>query len=141
MAKRSIENDEDDRVVSARIDIQNAHPARSSNEDDTNMIGDEEGQFSDDFESDEEIIEVDDEEDEDPELKKQKAEELIAQDTQADETTNQGQELYLPHLSRPLGPDEVLEADPSVYEMLHNVNVPWPVSYTHLDVYKRQELL
>lgn len=34
--------------------------------------------------------------------------------------------IYLPHRSKPLGPDEVLEADPTVYEMLHNVNMPWP---------------
>lgn len=38
----------------------------------------------------------------------------------------QGKQLYLPHRAKPLGPDEVLEADPSVYEMLHNVHMPWP---------------
>lgn len=82
----------------------------------------------DDYESEGEIIELDQSDEElgnaiDTDGLVQKAK----QQTQVDNTQqNEENGLYLPHRSRPLGPDEVLEADPTVYEMLHNVNMPWP---------------
>lgn len=128
MSKRSIdrEESEQDRIVSART-ANGSGPSQLT--DDVDMADD---QFSGDSGSDEEIIELDDEEDieldgdEDKltEMSLEKAEHLMKKD---EETSGKpGQELYLPHMSRPLGPDEVLEADPTVYEMLHNINMPWP---------------
>ncbi|SCU96875.1 LAME_0F17744g1_1 [Lachancea meyersii CBS 8951] len=105
--------------------------------DDVEM-GEFEDQFSDEFESDGEIIQMDGEEDDEDqdvdiegeigENNQSKAQQMVQQDqaAQQKEAGLQQQQLYLPHLSKPLGPDEVLEADPTVYEMLHNVNVTWP---------------
>lgn len=130
MSKRSLNPEEEQRAVSAKIDVQDVpKTAHTSNEPDIPM-GEFEDEYSDEFESDGEIIEVDNEEEFDDEAegdqidkKNQNAQALLEQD-QANE--QEKQELYLPHKSRPLGPDEVLEADPTVYEMLHNVNLPWP---------------
>ena len=108
--------------------------AVNTEEQDVDM-GEFEDPYGDDFESDGEIIEIDDDEEEEEldqdtknaeflEKKQQKAQEMVERDQSSEQ--NQGQQLWLPHLSKPLGPDEVLEADPTVYEMLHNVNVPWP---------------
>ncbi|KAL3232522.1 Ribosome assembly protein RRB1 [Nakaseomyces bracarensis] len=131
MPKRSLE-DVDERVVSAKTDSSSV--PKSLVTDDGEVPMDEfNGEVSDEFDSDGEIIEIDGEDDDEDEatdeqefLKKQeaKAQELIKKDEQEEE--GNGQQLYLPHMSRPLGPDEVLEADPTVYEMLHNVNMPWP---------------
>ncbi|KAF8004524.1 hypothetical protein HF325_001972 [Metschnikowia pulcherrima] len=96
------------------------------NEQDVEM-GEFEDPYGDDFESEEEIIELDSAGEEDEGMEEEaapgKIEEVDEKKTQqqAAEST-----LYLPHRSKPLGPDEVLEADPTVYEMLHNVNMPWP---------------
>ncbi|CCF55476.1 hypothetical protein KAFR_0A00380 [Kazachstania africana CBS 2517] len=133
MSKRAIERDteNDERIVSAKTGSE-ANPNQI--EQDFEMDDD---QFSDDFQSDEEIIELDDEDsgaeldlEEDGkilEVTEEKAAELLKKDQEASAPENKtGQELYLPHLSRPLGPDEVLEADPTVYDMLHNVTMPWP---------------
>ena len=133
MSKRVIdrEDSEQERNVFAKTENGSGPTHINSNGGDVDMIVDD-GQFSDDFESDEEIIELDDEEDIEldgddeklTEMSLEKAEQLMKRD---EENSNKnGQELYLPHMSRPLGPDEVLEADPTVYEMLHNVNMPWP---------------
>lgn len=94
--------------------------------DDVDM-GEFEDPYGDEFESEGEIIEIDsageaeDDENEDVELKQAKLLQKLEKEQQEPEET-----IYLPHRSRPLGPDEVLEADPSVYEMLHNVHLPWP---------------
>lgn len=88
-------------------------------------MGEFEDPYGDDFESDEDIIELDDQDDEDLELDAEQAAEKI-ENLEKQEETAEESTIYLPHRSRPLGPDEVLEADPSVYEMLHNVNLPWP---------------
>lgn len=138
MSKRSassedLEGSNNERVVYSKT-TENAVPASGitdSNEPDIDM-GEFEDPYGDDFESDGEIIEVDDEEDDIGETEnedflsrqEEKAQALVEQDQQTDQ--QEGQQLWLPHLSQPLGPDEVLEADPTVYEMLHNVNVPWP---------------
>lgn len=101
-------------------------PANAAEEqgDDVDM-GEFEDPYGDEFESDGEIIEVDsaneEDDDMDEEGKNKKIEELEREEEKEPEST-----IYLPHKSKPLGPDEVLEADPSVYEMLHNVNLPWP---------------
>lgn len=86
-------------------------------EDDVDM-GEFEDPYSDEYESDEEIVEIDSngEGEED-------AQEIIEKDQKEEKKESS---FWLPHKSKPLGPDEVLEADPSVYDMLHNVNLPWP---------------
>ncbi|XDT21814.1 Trp-Asp (WD) repeats profile [Nakaseomyces glabratus] len=133
MSKRSLDSSADERVVSARTGSQSVPKSYSTADgeqiSDSGMIED----LSDNFESDEDIIEIDGEDDEDEDeitdesaflqKKEAKAKETIEKDNQQEKG---GEELYLPHMSRPLGPDEVLEADPTVYEMLHNVNMPWP---------------
>lgn len=43
---------------------------------------------------------------------------------EVDEKEDKELEVYLP--GKALGKDEVLEADQSVYEMLHKLNVEWP---------------
>lgn len=79
----------------------------------------------DDYESEGEIIELDHS---DEELENAVDNEGLVAKAKQQATPQEAEEngLYLPHRSRPLGPDEVLEADPTVYEMLHNVNMPWP---------------
>ncbi|AMD21760.1 HFL096Wp [Eremothecium sinecaudum] len=137
MSKRSASieglQDEQGRIVQSKTDSQQL-PSASARDVDGEVdveMGEFEDPYSDEFESEGEIIEVDDGEDEDEDLdgeflekKQKKAEELIKNDNKGGK--EQGQQLYLPHLSQPLGPDEVLEADPTVYEMLHNIHLPWP---------------
>ena len=129
MSKRSIEIDEEqDRVVSAKTESHSV-PVISTSEGQDAPTNDLEEQLSDDFDSDGEIIEIDGDDeinDEDDLRKKQEEAETLVQKDQSEGNKEKIQELYLPHMSRPLGPDEVLEADPTVYEMLHNVNMPWP---------------
>lgn len=124
------------RIVSSKIEAESAPTANAVNTEEQDVdMGEFEDPYGDDFESDGEIIEIDDDEEEEEldqdtknaeflEKKQQKAQEMVERDQSSEQ--NQGQQLWLPHLSKPLGPDEVLEADPTVYEMLHNVNVPWP---------------
>lgn len=133
MSKRVLDSEEEKRVVSSKIGAHDAPKiTKSTDEPDVDM-GEFEDPYSDEFESDGEIIEVDDEEEfedgnevnDNEFIEKQNkiAEETLKKDQQSEQPK---QEIYLPHMSRPLGPDEVLEADPTVYEMLHNVNLPWP---------------
>lgn len=130
MSKRSLDSEEEHRVVSARTDDHDAPQTAAAEEPDIQM-GEFEDQYSDDFESEDDIVEIADDEDGDEdgidkeyvERKQKEAQEAVKRDR---EEAAQGKEIYLPHLSRPLGPDEVLEPDASVYEMLHNVNMPWP---------------
>lgn len=106
--KRSAEPDAPGRSTAAKA-AADAVPAARSVPSAEDEIGEFEDPHGDDFESDGEIIELDTD-DEQPEPQPEPAQEAFV----------------LPHLMRPLGPDEVLEADPSVYEMLHTVNMPWP---------------
>lgn len=86
--------------------------------------GELENLSGDDYESEGEIIELDQS---DEELEGAIDESgLIAKAKESQIEQEEESTLYLPHRSRPLGPDEVLEADPTVYEMLHNVHMPWP---------------
>lgn len=124
MSKRSASEDiESGSNSAARTSATALPPAKTAQlEGDDVEMGDFEDPYGDDFESDGEIIELDSaEEDEDAETGDAKMEEEEDQQQAQQEST-----LYLPHKSKPLGPDEVLEADPTVYEMLHNVNMPWP---------------
>ncbi|WEJ92868.1 Ribosome assembly protein rrb1 [Yamadazyma tenuis] len=93
-------------------------------------MGEFEDPYGDEFESDGEIIEIDsdgDGEEGDGEGADIDAQRKLEELEQMEEDEGQASSsIYLPHKSKPLGPDEVLEADPSVYEMLHNVNMPWP---------------
>ncbi|AGO12714.1 AaceriADR242Cp [[Ashbya] aceris (nom. inval.)] len=139
MSKRSasIEELEDGqgRIVQSKTELHTV-PVACGEDEDVEMHDEEMGEFEDpygdDFDSEGEIIQVDDDADggddamDDEaylEQKQQQAENMVKNDRGTD--TQQGQ-LYLPHMSQPLGPDEVLQADPTVYEMLHNVNLPWP---------------
>ncbi|GME92501.1 unnamed protein product [[Candida] boidinii] len=104
-------------------------------------MGELEDLSGDDYESEGEIIEIDKSDDEDEEVEGElnandaemdleksydQAQRQIEEQEQQQQEQQAEQTLYLPHRSKPLGPDEVLEADPTVYEMLHNVNMPWP---------------
>lgn len=133
MSKRQFEDANNDRIVSAKTEEQSqplsAHKNISS-ELDVDQNSDNHEELSDEIESDGEIIEVDDDDIDNEEVddetfaerKKIQAQEAIKRD----QSSHKNKEIYLPHLSRPLGPDEVLEADPTVYDMLHNVHMPWP---------------
>ena len=134
MSKRSAERDEEERVVAART-FENAVPAaQTSGEPDVDLEQDD--QFSGDFDSDEEIVEIDGEDDDEElekvddehvyEASKERADKLLEKDEKEESSAAGKKEIYLPHLSAPLGENEVLEPDPTVYEMLHNVNMPWP---------------
>lgn len=117
MSKRTAEEQENDRSTAAKTEASSGPNTSIGAEDDLEM-GEFEDPYSDEFESDEEIIEIDsDGEGHEVEDK------IVEMDLPKEEEEST---LYLPHRSKPLGPDEVLEADPSVYEMLHNVNLPWP---------------
>ncbi|CCH44843.1 putative WD repeat-containing protein [Wickerhamomyces ciferrii] len=125
MSKRLNEDQSPGRNTAAKSEA-NAAPGSANKieavDGDVDM-GEFEDPYSDEYESDEEIVEIDDQNDNEEEEEGKDAQDVIKKDEgeQTSEPT-----IYLPHKSRPLGPDEVLEADPSVYNMLHNVNLPWP---------------
>lgn len=133
MSKRSAEDDlngHENAKVSAAIKTDgSSNKSQGTTTSDDMDIGEFEDPYGDDFESEEEIIELDDnndEENDDEEMDADAAQKKIEQLEQQQEEEEAQSSIYLPHKSKPLGPDEVLEADPSVYEMLHNVNLPWP---------------
>ncbi|EAZ63181.2 Ribosome assembly protein [Scheffersomyces stipitis CBS 6054] len=126
MSKRSAPEDaiEQSSVSAVKTSKESVPKSNVVEENDIDM-GEFEDPYGDEFESDGEIIEVDSAEDDDEELDP----EAVAKKIESEEQREQQEEestIYLPHRSKPLGPDEVLEADPTVYEMLHNVNLPWP---------------
>lgn len=127
--KRSAEELDDRNVVNKTHE--GAIPTQSEHIDEDNEMGEFEDPYGDDFESDGEIIQLDDEDDEelDEEVlakKQEQAQQLLEQDNKQEEQENKQSSIYLPHLQQPLGENEVLEADPTVYEMLHNMQLPWP---------------
>lgn len=126
MSKRSAPEDAIEQLsVSAVKTSKESVPKSNVVEENDIDMGEFEDPYGDEFESDGEIIEVDSAEDDDEELDP----EAVAKKIELEEQREQQEEestIYLPHRSKPLGPDEVLEADPTVYEMLHNVNLPWP---------------
>lgn len=135
MGKRTAEQEEPQKVArTSKTDAPTKVPDDDQDEQmDLGIEGGIEGRVGDDYESEEEIVEVGNEDDNDIKMdddnaasfekSKQKAEQLVAKE-KGDETGKR--QIYIPSKSRPLGPDEVLEPDPSVYEMFHNVNLPWP---------------
>lgn len=127
MGKRSAEDEAGPEIRTAAKNEVGAVPSTNGGEEalkDDDM-GEFEDPYGDDFESEGEIIELDSENDDEEmtESMDRKIEELEQKEEQNEQLEST---LYLPHRSKPLGPDEVLEADPTVYEMLHNVNLPWP---------------
>ncbi|KAI5954465.1 rrb1 [Candida jiufengensis] len=140
MSKRSAEDDSNGHnnlsiKTSKNPSSQPTNGQETSTTDDMD-VGEFEDPYGDDFESDEEIIELDNNQDDDgngmeedenmdEEQTNKKIQELELKEQQREQQEIESS-IYLPHKSKPLGPDEVLEADPSVYEMLHNVNLPWP---------------
>lgn len=118
--ERNVLNKTDDRTV----------PSSTTAVEIDDEMGDFEDPYGDDFESDGEIIQMDDDmedEDDDEVLEKaqQKAQDIVQKENE--ETPENGKsQIYLPHLQKPLGENEVLEADPTVYEMLHTMQLPWP---------------
>ncbi|KAG7661139.1 rrb1 [[Candida] subhashii] len=131
MSKRTADSDDFENHQKTTKTATQSVPSSNNIEEEANLdVGEFEDPYGDEFESDGEIIELDSaEEDIDEDMADdetaatKKIEQLEAQEKAAEEEESS---IYLPHRSRPLGPDEVLEADPSVYEMLHNVNLPWP---------------
>lgn len=123
MGKRAAEDETTQSARTAAKTESGAVPTENVASEDVadHDMGEFEDPYGDDYES-EEIIELDDDE---TEMDAEDAEAKIAE-LEKEEKEEQPGTLYLPHRSKPLGPDEVLEADPSVYEMLHNVNMPWP---------------
>ncbi|GEQ69943.1 hypothetical protein JCM33374_g3619 [Metschnikowia sp. JCM 33374] len=130
MGKRTAEEEINVPRTAVKTDTDSAPQSKDhvDNEADVEM-GEFEDPYGDDFESDEEIIELDsageDDEDMEEDAASGKIEEIEVDKQELANSTPEST-LYLPHRSKPLGPDEVLEADPTVYEMLHNVNMPWP---------------
>lgn len=131
MSKRAADEDLNGQNVSSAIkSSETSLPTSVQNEPsvDDMDVGEFEDPYGDDFESDEEIIELDEQENDDENMDEEAANRKIEELERREQEQQQDPEsaIYLPHKSRPLGPDEVLEADPTVYEMLHNVNLPWP---------------
>lgn len=120
MGKRTAEDDAGMPARNAAKTDASSVPQVAASEEPDHDMGEFEDPYGDDFEE-EDVIELDEAEDEE---EGEDAEQKIAENDA--ETEEPLSNIYLPHRSKPLGPDEVLEADPSVYEMLHNVNMPWP---------------
>lgn len=129
MSKRSAPDDISAGAnASIKID-KDSVPRSAQPEEDVDLeIGEFEDPYGDDFESDGEIIELDSANEDDDERMEEDGSKRIEELERQEEEQEKEPEptIYLPHKSKPLGPDEVLEADPTVYEMLHNVNLPWP---------------
>ncbi|KAI0463228.1 hypothetical protein LJB42_003249 [Komagataella kurtzmanii] len=131
MAKRTAEEVNENKIASAKTDP-NAAPEATRVVDDPAENGEDIDMEGELVSEEEEILEIDSEGEDDDDQKldergaSEKAQRVIEKDRKRTEEAEQEGGLYLPHRSKPLGPDEVLEADPSVYEMLHNVNMPWP---------------
>lgn len=141
--KRLLDDSSNGDAKSKKISEEDTPHGKSMEVDDE--MGDFEDPYGDDFEdSDEEIFEAGDEDideidDEDKvgtliESSQQRAMKTIKEDEDGSEepegaaskTPTNRQQIYLPGISQPLGPDEVLEPDLSTYDMLHTVNVTWP---------------
>lgn len=95
-------------------------PRRSISVDE---MGEFEDEWEDDLESDGEV--VDGGEDDDEDESKMEVDEDVTQAAEDQDEAPAAPDVYLPG-SHKLAEDEVLEADQSVYEMLHQMNVTWP---------------
>ncbi|KAK9243349.1 WD40-repeat-containing domain protein [Lipomyces tetrasporus] len=121
--------DEEETVTFPESALKSGQRATTVQNEDNEVegIGEFEDPYGDDFESEGEIDEQEDEiielndDDEDNE------EAAIEGDGPEEKSKpKETPRLYLPHRSAPLGADEVLEPDPTVYDMLHQINLNWP---------------
>ncbi|KAK9478047.1 WD40-repeat-containing domain protein [Lipomyces japonicus] len=125
MSKRSA-----DQVPESPGGLKNGEREVKDNRDEE--MGEFEDPYEDEFESEDDVVDAGGAEN-DNEESGDEEDEIIELNDEEDEEEN-GQEkpkkeaprLYLPNLQAPLGPDEVLEPDPTVYDMLHRVNLNWP---------------
>lgn len=109
MSKRSIDIDEQERIVSAKTDSHSVPAVATSEEQDAPMNELEE-QVSDEFDSDGEIIEIDGDDeinDEDDLKKKQEQAETLVQKDQSEGTKRKFKNYTCPQVS-PASPDEFL---------------------------------
>ncbi|KAK9389706.1 WD40-repeat-containing domain protein [Lipomyces mesembrius] len=107
---------------------QHATPVQVAEHQDEDM-GQFEDPYGDDFESEDEIEEEEDEIielNDDDEDQEEEATEGYENSEKKSKPKKETPRLYLPHRSGPLGADEVLEPDPTVYDMLHRINLNWP---------------
>ncbi|ANB12916.1 Rrb1p [Sugiyamaella lignohabitans] len=140
MSKRAAESLEEGRVTAQKTSAEDTagDMAIDSTTADAEM-GEFEDPYGDDFESEDEIFEAgddDEEEDEEGDMEVEANTSANLESIQEDEETpapsakakpaKQTPQIYLPHKSAPLGPDEIMEPDPTTYHMLHSFNVKWP---------------
>lgn len=135
MSKRRAEIEDDVRNTSAKT-FSDDTPVKPDNDDED--MGEFEDPYEDEFESDEEIVEIGGDSDEDEEMDEdieangqEKALQTIREDQEMEvpkpaKKDTPSQKIYLPHRSAPLGPNEIMEPDPTTYDMLHTINVDWP---------------
>ncbi|BFZ64366.1 hypothetical protein YB2330_005509 [Saitoella coloradoensis] len=103
MSKRAADDTSD-------LALKNGSRAAGVDADGDQGMGEFEDQWEDEFESEEEYVEA--------------GEDGMDVDGEEEEEQIEETEVWLPN--KKLGKDEVLEADQSVYEMLHTMNVTWP---------------
>lgn len=125
MAKRAAEQTGPQKA--ARTSLNGAPRAKVVEDADTegnmdlDIEGGMEGRVGDDYESEEEVAELGGEEE------GESMEEVKEEEEGEEKDGKSGkQQIYVPGKSRPLEPGEVLEPDPTTYEMYHKVNMPWP---------------
>ncbi|TIC27248.1 WD40 repeat-like protein [Wallemia mellicola] len=100
------------------LPINKSRPGEERHEKSDNEMGEFEDNYEDEFESDGEVIDNANEDDDGVEVMQEENEgEAEAEAAKA--------KPYIPHQYK-LKPDEILEPDNSVYEMLHSMSVPWP---------------
>lgn len=138
MSKRAAPGNEDGRKTSKQSADTTPSKAVDANGMEDDEMGEFEDPYGDDFESEEEIFEAGGSEDEDDDEQmdggREKALQAIKEDEEQEEGDDDkdkkkaisGAQVYLPNLSEPLGPNETMEPDLSVYDMLHTFNVEWP---------------
>ncbi|KAK9448460.1 WD40-repeat-containing domain protein [Limtongia smithiae] len=130
MSKRHADSpdDGDASTMSPARALKNGHREVADAASEDAGMGEFEDPYGDDFESeeeeeDEEIIELNDDEEEDVEMAEEG--EASSSAVAAPPSQKETPRIYLPHRNE-LGKDEILEPDPTVYEMLHRVNLNWP---------------
>ncbi|KAK9475459.1 WD40-repeat-containing domain protein [Dipodascopsis tothii] len=138
MSKRTAESENEE------VALKDGRRVVAENGEDTGM-GEFEDPYGDEYESsDESVIEIVDEDDEDEDLgdveeQASRLQEIIEADEAGEEPGSEAwqaqrkargrdvtTEVYLPHKAGPLGPQETLEPDPTVYDALHRINLNWP---------------
>ncbi|KAI5811212.1 WD40-repeat-containing domain protein [Peziza echinospora] len=125
MSKRSAETiEEPTKLKNGQREEPVVVPAVGTTEHDLAEMGEFEDQYGDDFESDDEVLEAGADGNPDPDSEDDEEQQDLDGDTAMDEDPNVIQ-VYLPS-RRTLGKDEILEPDPSAYDMLHSINTTWP---------------